>query len=610
MNQAELNKNIFKIRRYFHLENLNEEQKEERREITLLIIQNLKDILYELYFEGFLLGSNHTWGYKQNKLTINFKKDTHKVFLSIILDINNYTLETSLRITNQYSFFEDVFLKITKNSLLDSELKLIAFDWDYLTLDSSTLVLESNNFEATLVQSIRQLLNQIDEANLGYIEFYKKINKDDLFLFNEKAEIKVGWEEINNYHAHSENIKEANNKLLQYYFEAEPFVKKQIKLALAHLNLSIGHRYINVIRQMNISNEERIIIFQQIIKRVLRTIENHQMDGGAALSTRLYNNIYAGMTRGKYKVVQNRVANVSPARVGEQKIQQFEIEYKNKNGEYPKVSKLVQFGIKEAEKKQLEIDARNLRKNLKEQSLSSVASLAKDLDVLIKFEEKIIQEFIKKIKIIAESVLNDREFDFFSTRYNLNSISEKNTIKKITLQEIGDKHGLTRERVRQVEKSSLKKIKSILIRFPSGEITENYLVPIPETSAEAGGSRGISKIGRRFIDNEIYVLGQLESSGLLNIPIKDLPNHSFFNGLNESVVLKYFYSYFPDFYDAKSLDYLYASNQLSVRSFNALKNAGMVKIGDVLIDELEFINNLGSKSIEEIINLYNLLENR
>ena len=36
-----------------------------REKSTILITQNLKDILYELYYEGFLLGSTETWGYKK-----------------------------------------------------------------------------------------------------------------------------------------------------------------------------------------------------------------------------------------------------------------------------------------------------------------------------------------------------------------------------------------------------------------------------------------------------------------------------------------------------------------------------------------------------------------
>ena len=101
----------------------------------------------------------------------------------------------------------------------------------------------------------------------------------------------------------------------------------------------------------------------------------------------------------------------------------------------------------------------------------------------------------------------------------------------------------------------------------------------------------------------------MESSGFFDIPLEDFVKHSIFKGLNESVVLKYLYCNFPEICDTKSLDYLYASNQLSVRSFNALKNAGMLTIDEVLIEELEFITGLGSTSINEIKNLYNNLEN-
>ena len=70
MLQEELLKNISTISQYFKSEKLNDDDKKNRKELSELITNNIKDILYELYFEGFLLGTVETWGYKKNKLTI------------------------------------------------------------------------------------------------------------------------------------------------------------------------------------------------------------------------------------------------------------------------------------------------------------------------------------------------------------------------------------------------------------------------------------------------------------------------------------------------------------------------------------------------------------
>ena len=610
MNQAELKKNISTIKKYFQLEDLNEKQKEERRKSAILIAENIKDILYELYYEGFLLGSTETWGYKKNTLTINLRKSDHEFFLTIGINFENNTLQTSLRMDNRYLYFEDVYLKITNKAIDNSQLEIYEFDWETITLVSKQLEINAINLEEKLVKQTMQVLELIEEKEFQLKEFYKNINKEDLFLFNAESKTQVGWEELNNYKATSEDIKITTQNLLNYLSEAETIVKKnELKLVIAHLNLSVGSRYLNVIRQSDANSEEKILMFEEMIKRVLATIDNQQIDGKASLSTRLYSNMFAGMTRGKHIVVRDRILKISPARVGVHIIQDIDLEERRVSGEYPAIARLVELGLEVAKERQIEIDKKNHTKKIKEQNLSAVSHLAKDLGVSLKFENDIIEDFIIRVKLIAKHILDEKEFDFFTSRYNLDNILENNTVRLVPLQSIGDRHGLTRERVRQIDVSSLEKIKSIYTDFPDGEIPKNYLTPIPETFKKTGKKKILTKIGKRFIDNKLYVLGQLESSGFFDIPLEDFVKHSIFKGLNESVVLKYLYCNFPEICDTKSLDYLYASNQLSVRSFNALKNAGMLTIDEVLIEELEFITGLGSTSINEIKNLYNNLEN-
>ena len=141
MFQDELKKNISNITEYFEIESLDNNQKEERKQLTLQIIENIKDILYTLYFDGYLLGTTESWGYKSNKLTINFKKINYAVFFTVEIDIFKNKVQTSLRVQNNYEYFDDAYLKITNNSLSNFGFKISTFDWDNLVIEKKEIKL-------------------------------------------------------------------------------------------------------------------------------------------------------------------------------------------------------------------------------------------------------------------------------------------------------------------------------------------------------------------------------------------------------------------------------------------------------------------------------------
>ena len=98
-----------------------------------------------------------------------------------------------------------------------------------------------------------------------------------------------------------------------------------------------------------------------------------------------------------------------------------------------------------------------------------------------------------RIKLIAEHILDERELDFFVSRYDLDNILKNKIVRRVSLQEIGDRAGLTRERIRQIEKNCLEKIKSVYTDFPYGEIPKSYLTPIPETFKNTGRKKYYQK---------------------------------------------------------------------------------------------------------------------
>ena len=205
----------------------------------------------------------------------------------------------------------------------------------------------------------------IEEKESQFKEFYKNIDRKDLFLFDIESKAQVDWEELNNYKATSEKIKNTTENLLKYLSEAESISERnELKLVIAHLNLSVGWRFLNVIRQSDTNNEEKILIFEEMIKRVLATIDNQEIDGKASLSTRLYSNMFSGMTRGKHIVVRDRILKMSTVRIGVHTIQAIDLEYKRVSDEYPTIAKLVELGLEVAKERKIEIDKRNYIKKL------------------------------------------------------------------------------------------------------------------------------------------------------------------------------------------------------------------------------------------------------
>ena len=165
---------------------------------------------------------------------------------------------------------------------------------------------------------------------------------------------------------------------------------------------------------------------------------------------------------------------------------------------------------------------------------------------------------------------------------------------------------MSRERIRQVAKSSLEKISSVYKSFPNGEIPQSYLTPIPGTFKRHGKKKILTIMGKRFQDKELYVIGQMEEAGLFKISFDSLVNHKLFKGIKTKVIVEYFSSHFPEILDTNSISYIYSSEHIGVRSYNALTNAGIQSLGEIQIDQLKYISNLGKKSIDEIKNIYSV----
>jgi len=135
------------------------------------------------------------------------------------------------------------------------------------------------------------------------------------------------------------------------------------------------------------------------------------------------------------------------------------------------------------------------------------------LDKVIAVQKEKIKSNFSPKQIITEllKTLNDREKEILIKRYSLKGE------KKSTLEGIGKEHGITRERVRQIENIAVKKAKSIAeklnqiedLKTSVNDLLDQYLGILGEKTL-------ISKVIEKEEDNEDYHITKFLISKLLN----------------------------------------------------------------------------------------------
>lgn len=113
---------------------------------------------------------------------------------------------------------------------------------------------------------------------------------------------------------------------------------------------------------------------------------------------------------------------------------------------------------------------------IKKSSLSANAGLVQDntdsiLDKVMAIQKEKIKSNFNPKQIVSDllKMLNEREKEILTKRYSLNGY------KRFTLEGIGKKHGITRERVRQIENIAIKKAKSIAKKLNEIEDLKNSI---------------------------------------------------------------------------------------------------------------------------------------
>ena len=79
-----------------------------------------------------------------------------------------------------------------------------------------------------------------------------------------------------------------------------------------------------------------------------------------------------------------------------------------------------------------------------------------------------IESYQIHINKLMEIIFDEREYEIVSMRYNL--ANQFNNEKKQSLQVIGDRFQVTRERIRQIEKTALNKLRKAYSKYPLDQV--------------------------------------------------------------------------------------------------------------------------------------------
>lgn len=446
-----------------------------------------------------------------------------------------------------------------------------------------------NDLEKTLININRNL----DSFNKEILKHLNLIDENKIYYFNNEGKLLIPPDELFNlsYQISSLDIDfhKINNDLFTIYIDPDSKEKERIELIIAHLNIPLARTFFSINREF-LTNEELIYIYEKILANFLNSIRKYDL-GEATFSTYSRYWLMQAFSRASEKVIRKRMKEKYQFFPSYQQLFTFKNEFKKSNGTYPTFEQIL-LNAENISKVKLKAEKEKERKRYKKKiSTSSFFKLFKIISNTDLYIEKKLFENILHIFELSQICLTGKQKLIFQKRYFPDGV--KTLLPPTSLEVLGGEHGVTRERIRQIEKIALNKIKVAFDKFPNSEkINRSWLKPI----IQKDNKKGISKVLNSLENMNIFFMGQ----------IKNLSNDEFYGLFKHTTVTKeaadkLYFEIFPiQSFKKTDKDFKIEILNLSNRSFNALKNHNIEFVSQIDVNELEYITNLGVKSINEI----------
>ena len=386
-------------------------------------------------------------------------------------------------------------------------------------------------------------------------------------------------------------------------------------LEIATKNIKLIRRLtFAVIENEELSENEIREYYGYVLRGLCRAVEKFDYKTGYSLSTLANQWILQGSTRARSKIIQKRMKDKYSEQVGLQRIDERFREIKNTTDKYPNFTELMDsFEVqlndkvrKEKDKKIQLLEDIEKRKGINKlynlifnkhkddysqpwvPASSSVDAMAKSRKFL-DGKDKIFNSL---------NLLDEKEKEIIVFRYGLYEYLDSYNIslhnysefenkfshveeKGMTLEEISDLYGHTRERVRQVEKIALGKLE--------------FYVSDKDISQEIP----LAFFPQRF--EKFFELNKLKTlEDIVSLNIAQVSNLKDSTESKVEILVKTLKKMGFELEQIKLKDGEIDFTQLSVRSTNALKQVGITTKQELIDTDIEIIPNIGEKSVREL----------
>tara|TARA_B100000925_G_C22006138_1_gene473777 strand:+ start:1845 stop:3644 length:1800 start_codon:yes stop_codon:yes gene_type:complete len=447
--------------------------------------------------------------------------------------------------------------------------------------------------EEDLEKSLININRNLESFNKDFLLHLNQIDENKIYYFNNEGKLSISPDELFNlsYQISSigTDIHEINNDLFKIYTDSDSKDKKRIELIIAHLNIPLARPFFSIDMEF-LTIEELIYSYQKVLASFLHSIRKYDL-GEAKFSTYSRFWLLQAFSRANEIIIRERMKEKYGVFPSHHQLSTFNTEFNKSNGSYPTFEQKL-LNAESISKVKLNAKKEKDRKRNNENiSKSSFFKLFKLISNTNLYSEKKLFEKVLHIFELSEVCLIGKQKTIFQKRYFPGG--NKTLLPPTSLQVLGDEHGLTRERIRQIEKNALNKIKFAYGKYPdSKKINKTWLKPIIQKE----NKRGISKALLNLEKMNIFFMGQ----------IKNLSNDEFYELFKDTTVTKkavdklYFEINPIQSLKKTHKDFKIEILNLSNRSFNALKSQNIEFVSQIDLNELEDTPNLGDKSINEI----------